>query len=364
MSNANKNATGTTGTARVRGRAPRQRGAYWLGLEAMEERQMASAVPLPAAGPSVEPQLDTAPIIVEHQPDATVTTTASTSTDREGAGAVVSAQRQAREAGLRGQLPTAPMQRTANGADVASLGSVNGRSRFQYRGDVGNGANGVDAYNFSVASPSANVRFKLKGLDADADLRLVDANNQVVAQSVNGGRSNELIRARLGRGNYSLQVVQYDGATNYQVSGTMRGQRRVGRNTYQPANPQPQTPAQPQPPQPNNPPAPQTPAANPYAQLLAQSAWQTNGNLFYDYRYEFFQNGDAAGRKVQYYNGVMVNQAYIYSWSVQGNVLTVNYWTPELQPAEQFYLNAVSVNQIQATPVRGGGTLDLYRASF
>jgi hypothetical protein len=85
----------------------------------------------------------------------------------------------------------------------------------------------VDAYQFQLTGSNNILSVSLTGLTADADLYLVrDFNlNGLVDQgelldySINYNTDSEFINIQgLGAGNYFLQVVQYEGNTNYAMS--------------------------------------------------------------------------------------------------------------------------------------------------
>ncbi|MUG94399.1 peptidase [Scytonema sp. UIC 10036] len=83
-----------------------------------------------------------------------------------------------------------------------------------------------DMYRFSLSSAASGFNVTLTGLGADADVRLVrDANNngivdagEEISRSNNGSSHSEWIQASLAAGNYFVQVYQYSGNSNYDLS--------------------------------------------------------------------------------------------------------------------------------------------------
>ncbi|MEH2110235.1 PPC domain-containing protein [Nostoc sp.] len=88
-----------------------------------------------------------------------------------------------------------------------------------------NNQNTTDVYNFSLGN-FEGVNIKLNGLSTDADMRLIrDFNNnrivdagEEIARSTNGGITSELISNITAAGNYFLQVTEFSGATNYNLT--------------------------------------------------------------------------------------------------------------------------------------------------
>ncbi|MEH2282058.1 MAG: PPC domain-containing protein [Nostoc sp.] len=97
-------------------------------------------------------------------------------------------------------------------ADVTRTGNVNNQ-------------NTTDVYNFSLGT-FEGVNINLNGLSTDADIRLIrDFNNnrivdtgEVIASSNNGGITSELISNINLSGDYFLQVTEFTGNTNYNVT--------------------------------------------------------------------------------------------------------------------------------------------------
>ncbi|MEH2070125.1 MAG: PPC domain-containing protein [Nostoc sp.] len=88
-----------------------------------------------------------------------------------------------------------------------------------------NNQNTADVYSFSLGS-FEGVNIKLDGLSTDADIRLIrDFNNnrivdagEEILRSTNGGISSELISNFNESGDYFLQVTEFGGATNYNLT--------------------------------------------------------------------------------------------------------------------------------------------------
>jgi hypothetical protein len=91
-------------------------------------------------------------------------------------------------------------------------------------GNVSN-TNTADVYNFSLGN-FEGVNIKLDGLSTDADIRLIrDSNNnrivdagEEIASSTKSGISSELISNINQSGNYFLQVTEFTGSTNYNLT--------------------------------------------------------------------------------------------------------------------------------------------------
>lgn len=85
--------------------------------------------------------------------------------------------------------------------------------------------NTTDVYSFTLGT-FEGVNIKLDGLSSDADIRLIrDFNNnrivdagEEIASSTNGGITSELIPDITTAGNYFLQVTEFAGATNYNLT--------------------------------------------------------------------------------------------------------------------------------------------------
>lgn len=105
------------------------------------------------------------------------------------------------------------------------LGTISTSSQT---GSLGNDDT-ADTYYFSVSSfGSVQLNASLTGLTADADMRLVqDSNsnqivdsNEILAYSRLGGSSSESLNYDVNSGDYFLQVYQYSGNTDYNLSIT------------------------------------------------------------------------------------------------------------------------------------------------
>ncbi len=88
-----------------------------------------------------------------------------------------------------------------------------------------NNQNTTDVYSFSLGFREG-VDIRLDGLSSDADIRVIrDSNNnrivdagEVIASSNNAGITSELISNITVRGDYFLQVTEFTGNTNYNVT--------------------------------------------------------------------------------------------------------------------------------------------------
>ncbi|NGZ28354.1 MAG: hypothetical protein G8345_15875, partial [Magnetococcales bacterium] len=74
-----------------------------------------------------------------------------------------------------------------------------------------------DYYKF-VLSGTSNVTVLVNGIIADIDLVLFDVNRNEIDGSWLGGTSSELVSRELNKGTYFIQVAQYMGDTNYNLS--------------------------------------------------------------------------------------------------------------------------------------------------
>ncbi|MGL5834195.1 MAG: PPC domain-containing protein [Waterburya sp.] len=76
----------------------------------------------------------------------------------------------------------------------------------------------VDLYEFSIGEGN-DFNFVLDGLSADADLRLVDSNGEILAASENLNTDMEILTASLPAGTYFLGVASHDNIdTSYNLS--------------------------------------------------------------------------------------------------------------------------------------------------
>lgn len=101
-----------------------------------------------------------------------------------------------------------------------NLGDLSGDETI--RGSISD-ANVVDTYGFALGADEG-VNIRLRGLTADADIRIIrDDGDRVaepgetVAGSYAANNYNELIANFQEPGNYFLQVYQYDGETPYRL---------------------------------------------------------------------------------------------------------------------------------------------------
>ncbi len=84
-----------------------------------------------------------------------------------------------------------------------------------------------DIYAFSLGQGGVNISLSGLSSDADADMRLIedyngnniiDIDDEVLASSTNFGSESELISVFQDPGDYFLQVYQYSGDTDYQLT--------------------------------------------------------------------------------------------------------------------------------------------------
>ncbi|AKG22387.1 S8 family serine peptidase [Calothrix sp. 336/3] len=71
-----------------------------------------------------------------------------------------------------------------------------------------------DYYKFSLNS-SSNINLSLKNLSGDADIRLFNAQGNLIASSANLGKVVETINTNLNKGTYYLQVYTYGGSETF-----------------------------------------------------------------------------------------------------------------------------------------------------
>ncbi|MBD2018480.1 S8 family serine peptidase [Microcoleus sp. FACHB-53] len=74
-----------------------------------------------------------------------------------------------------------------------------------------------DYYRFSLASVS-NFNVSLTGLNADADVQLLDSNGNFITYSNRSSNGDESINRALAAGTYFVRVYQYSGDTNYTLN--------------------------------------------------------------------------------------------------------------------------------------------------
>ncbi len=108
------------------------------------------------------------------------------------------------------------------------VGNVFSSGPQTFSGWVGD-ADTADTYAFSVPNLGFGIylaNISLTQLSNDADIRLIEDSNsndivdqgEVIGSSTNGGSLDESIVMGLDEGEYFLQVYQYDGDTNYQLT--------------------------------------------------------------------------------------------------------------------------------------------------
>ncbi|MEE2639812.1 MAG: S8 family peptidase [Planctomycetota bacterium] len=127
------------------------------------------------------------------------------------------------EGGISGQAieehPTPPTEADGNTYSTArNLGHLSGVKKihdFVGRGDR------KDIYQFQLGHET-DVRIKLHNLEADAELRLLDANRELIRWSLRSGTTDEFIQADLESGMYFVRVDAFDGknSTEYDLRVT------------------------------------------------------------------------------------------------------------------------------------------------
>jgi serine protease len=102
-----------------------------------------------------------------------------------------------------------------------NIGDVNGRT-FNWSDSVSL-TDTVDLYRFKIDS-RALVNITLTGLQADADLYILDSQGKTIAFSTNSGSRDELLSNRtLDTGTYYLQVKSFFSTTQYNLGMTVAG---------------------------------------------------------------------------------------------------------------------------------------------
>ncbi len=83
---------------------------------------------------------------------------------------------------------------------------------------VGGAQDPADVYSFDLGQDQS-ISIALQGDQGDVDLLLIDAQGNVIAESINGGLETDSIEGGLTAGSYYVAVVPYDGAeTTYSLS--------------------------------------------------------------------------------------------------------------------------------------------------
>lgn len=88
--------------------------------------------------------------------------------------------------------------------DLGRLAGIKKIQDYVGRGDR------KDIYEFRLTQPTS-VRIKLHNLEADAELRLLDGNKDLIKWSLQSGAKDEFIRADLAPGTYFIRVDAFDG---------------------------------------------------------------------------------------------------------------------------------------------------------
>ncbi|AFY42497.1 pre-peptidase C-terminal domain-containing protein [Nostoc sp. PCC 7107] len=99
-------------------------------------------------------------------------------------------------------------------AAARNIGTLTGSRTFQ---DFVGSSDTNDYYRFNVTQNS-NFSLALSGLNADADVQLLNSSGQIIASSVASGLGTELITRTLATGTYYVRVYPFStGNTNYQL---------------------------------------------------------------------------------------------------------------------------------------------------
>lgn len=104
------------------------------------------------------------------------------------------------------------------------VGELSSQGDYFGSGSISN-SNTADVYHFSLDTDS-DFSLELSGLSSDADVRLIQdinnngriGSNEVIATSSFGGSFTDSIDRSLEAGDYFVQVYQYSGNTNYDLS--------------------------------------------------------------------------------------------------------------------------------------------------
>jgi hypothetical protein len=106
---------------------------------------------------------------------------------------------------------------TASSLGIGAWFQENGVDSTNRSSSIG-GSDLNDYYTFSLNNTS-QVDLTLKGLQADADLQLLDTNGTVIQSSTNGSTSDESLTRTLNAGQYFIRVYPYLNAiTNYNLN--------------------------------------------------------------------------------------------------------------------------------------------------
>ncbi|MBD2462147.1 PPC domain-containing protein [Oscillatoria sp. FACHB-1407] len=98
-----------------------------------------------------------------------------------------------------------------------SLGTLSNRAIA--RRDVVNLRDRTDFYKFTL-NRSSNVQFQLSGLQANADLLLLNGAGRVLGRSRKGGTQTEQVNRQLATGTYYVQVLNRSSGTRYRLLGS------------------------------------------------------------------------------------------------------------------------------------------------
>lgn len=102
-------------------------------------------------------------------------------------------------------------------AKAQSLGALDGNSVSKR--DSLNKRDRVDSFTFTL-NRSSNIKLKLSGLKANADLTLLDGTGKTIVRSAKSGNKAEKVQRQLAAGTYFVQVKGKGGSTKYQLKGS------------------------------------------------------------------------------------------------------------------------------------------------
>jgi hypothetical protein len=115
-----------------------------------------------------------------------------------------------------------------------NLGTLNGTETLR---DFVGSNDPNDYYTFNLTG-TTNFNLSLTGLNADADVQLLNSAGTIIDSSTWGSNHDESINRTLDAGNYYIQVLQYRGDTNYslnlsttsqyQASNLIPGENEIG----------------------------------------------------------------------------------------------------------------------------------------
>lgn len=106
---------------------------------------------------------------------------------------------------LQSNMELAPKDRAGESIDTAR--GMRGRRGSLRAGEAVGMGDSADYYRFNVKWDDTSVTLSLSGLDADADLRLYDADGNQVDSSTRNGTADETINEQLDAGTYYIAVT-------------------------------------------------------------------------------------------------------------------------------------------------------------